>query len=120
MTDRRNTAAAVALLALALAGCGGSTEDKIGRLMVAPEKFYLFSCPQLEAVANGAVARQKQLQQLMAKAETTVDGRVVSALAYQSQYTEAGADLYEARRASAAKDCKPGGAIARPAEKPAG
>lgn len=115
MTDRRKIAATVALLALALSGCGGgSTEDKVGRLMDAPDKFFLFTCEQLEIKAKAALARQKELQQLMAKAETTADGRVVSALAYRSQYTEAVADLNEARRAYAEKDCKPSPVMTKP------
>ena len=105
-------------LILMLAGCSGSTEDKIGRLMVAPEKFYLYTCAQLEAQANSTIARRKQLQQLMAKAETTPDGRIVSFLTYQSPYTEAGADLNELRRASAARDCKPSAVLAKPVRKP--
>jgi hypothetical protein len=117
MTKKFRTMLAMPLLALTLGGCdtSGSTQDRIGRLMVAPDKFVLYSCPQLEVRAKGVASRQKELAQLMAKAGTTPDGRIVSALAYQEEYTETVADLNELRRAAAAKDCKPSPVLARTA-----
>ncbi len=112
----------VAGLGLSLGGCGtsgGSTEDRVGRLLTAPDKFIFFTCGQLEGRAATAAARQKQLEQLMAKAGTSLDGRLISVLAYQSEHTELVADLNELRRAAAEKNCKPTGALARPADKPA-
>jgi hypothetical protein len=117
--NRRRLARVVvaAALALTLGGCdtSGSTQDRVGRLMVAPDKFVLYSCPQLEQRAKGVASRQKELAQLMAKAGTTPDGRIISALAYQEEYTETVADLNELRRAAASKDCKPIAALARTA-----
>lgn len=102
---------------LALAGCStsGGGPSGVGRLMVAPDKFVLYNCPQLEQRAIGVAARKKQLEQLMAKAGATPDGRIVNALAYQSEYTEMSADLDELRRAAAARECKPVPALARTA-----
>ncbi len=95
--------------ALALAGCstGGSDAGRVGRVFVAPDKFLLYTCPQLEQSARGVADRRKRLAQLMAKAGTTPDGRLISVLAYQSEYTETGADLDEMRRVAADKSCKP-------------
>lgn len=83
--------------------------------MVAPDKFVLYNCPQLEQRAIGVAARKKQLEQLMAKAGATPDGRIVSVLAYQEEYTETIADLDELRRAAAARECKPIPVLARTA-----
>ncbi len=103
-----------AALGLALGGCSSSGGGPSGaqRIFVAPDKFVLYSCPQLEQRAVGVAARRKQLAQLMAKAGTTPDGRLVSLLAYQSEYAETGADLAELRRAAADKSCKPIKALA--------
>lgn len=95
--------------AVLLAGCSTREpgEGMAGRFFVAPGKFTNFSCAQLEIRANGVAGRRKQLDQLMTKASVTADGRLVSVLAYQAEYTETGADLAELRRAAAAKECKP-------------
>jgi hypothetical protein len=99
----------IAGLGLTLAGCGTREpgESIGGRLLVAPGKFINYTCQQLEIRANGVAGRRKQLDQLMTKAGTTPDGRFVSLMAYQAEYTETGADLAELRRAAAAKECKP-------------
>lgn len=111
---RRYLPFAIPLLALTLAGCSTSGDgvSGAGRIFVAPDKFVLYSCPQIEQKALGTVARRKQLAQLMAKAGTTPDGRLVSLLAYESEYTETGADLAELRRAAADKNCPPIKALA--------
>ncbi len=103
---------AVAGLGLTLAGCSTSGAGGADRVFVAPDKFVLFNCPQIEVRAGGVAARRKQLAQLMAKAGTTPDGRLVSLLAYQSEYTEMSADLAELRQAAAEKNCKPIKALA--------
>jgi hypothetical protein len=98
----------VASLGLMLAACSTSSGgDTAGRLLVAPDKFQNYSCEQLALRAGGAAGRRKQLEQLMAKAGTSLDGQLVSAMAYQAEYTETGGDLDEMRRTAAAKNCKP-------------
>jgi hypothetical protein len=95
-------------LGLILGGCSStSSGDGAARLLVAPDKFQNYTCEQLTIRANGTAGRRKQLEQLMAKAGTSFDGRVASALAYQSEYTETGGDLAELRRTATEKNCKP-------------
>lgn len=117
MMNNSKTLAALGLLALTLAGCSTSGGGPSGaqRIFVAPDKFVLYSCPHLEQRALGVVTRRKQLAQLIAKASTTADGRLVSLLAYESEYTETGADLAELRRAAADKNCPPIKVLAQPA-----
>jgi hypothetical protein len=116
---RRLLARAVVMagFGLTLAGCSTSGDgvSSAGRLFVAPDKFVLYNCPQIEQRAIGAATRRKQLAQLMAKAGTTPDGRLVSLLAYESEYTETAADLAELRRAAADKNCPPIKVLAQPA-----
>jgi hypothetical protein len=99
----------VAGVGLTLAACTTSSDNRdfAGRLLVAPDKFQNYSCQQLEGRAIGSAARRKQLEQLMAKAGTSLDGRLVATMAYQTEYTETGGDLDELRQTAAAKNCKP-------------
>ena len=110
-------AVVMAGVGLTLGGCSTSGDGPSGvsRVFVAPDKFVLYNCPQIEVKALGVAARRKQLAQLMAKAGSTPDGRLVSLLAYESEYTETGADLAELRRAAADKNCQPIKALAQPA-----
>jgi hypothetical protein len=101
--------ATVALLAVSLGGCttaGGSPDDMTSRLMIAPGKYTLYNCQQLAERSVVITTRQKELQGLMAKAETAADGRVVSAIAYRPEYVALRADMNELRNATAARDCK--------------
>jgi hypothetical protein len=102
-------------LALSLGACttSGPSSSGAGLIYNAPDKFVLYNCPQLEVRAQGAAARKKVLEQLMAKAGTTPDGRFVSLLAYQSEYTEMKADLEQLRAAAAERKCKPIPALAQ-------
>lgn len=102
------------LLAVGLGACttSGPSSSGAGLIYNAPDKFVLYNCPQLEVRAQGAAARKKQLEALMAKAGTTPDGRFVSLLAYQSEYTEMKADLEQLRAAAAERKCKPIPALA--------
>ncbi len=105
----------LALVALALGGCTtGGTEDKAGRLLVAPDKFLLYSCPQIAIRATTTVNRIKELERLKAKAGTSFDGRLVSAMAYGSEHAEMTGDLNELRRAAADKNCPPIPALGQP------
>jgi hypothetical protein len=101
---------AAVLLAASLAGCagsGGTTKDRVGRLLVAPDKYVLYTCPAIATAMAGTAARQKQLEDLMAKAGDRADGRVVSALAYQPEYVQLQGDMNELRATAHEKDCKP-------------
>ncbi len=76
----------------------------------------LYSCPQLDIAVAGNEARQKELEGLMQKAGTGVDGQVVSVIAYQPEYTSLRGDMAQLRRYKAEKDCKPPKVAAAPAK----
>jgi hypothetical protein len=100
---------ATAGLAIALAGCttsGGTSDDKIGRFLVAPDKFVLYNCDQIAEQAKATSAREQELLQLMAKAGQGADGQLVSTIAYRPEYLSMHADMNELRNAAAAKNCK--------------
>jgi hypothetical protein len=107
-----------ALMGVSLGGCttaGGNSDDMTSRFMTAPGKYTLYNCQQLADRSIVVVARQKELQGLMAKAETGADGRVASAIAYRPEYVASRGDLNELRNAAAAKNCKALSAAQNPA-----
>lgn len=105
------------LSAASLSACasGGSTEDRLGRLLAAPNKYLLYTCPQLAVAATGTLAAEKHLEAMMEKAGKGAGGRFVSAVAYQPEYLQLRGDMTEIRRYSAEKGCKPEPAAAKPA-----
>ena len=102
-----NAKSAIALVLLALlSACasapGESSDDRLGRALVAPGKYVLYSCQDIVTQATVSAARAKQLEGLMAKA----DSELVSAMAYRPEYIEKRGELTELRNAAVAKNCK--------------
>jgi hypothetical protein len=99
---------AIAAVAL-LSGCAGSTgnsDDALGSFLVAPGKYTLFACEDLAIEAKGNLKRRRELEGLMAKADTGAGGEFVNAIAYRSEYAERRGDLNELRKAAVARNCK--------------
>ena len=100
---------AAVLLAASLAACagqGGSGDDTMARLLVAPDRFVLFNCEQLSVRATAIVTREKELEALMAKAGPSADGQLASAITYRPEYLQLRGDMIELRKAAAARNCK--------------
>ena len=101
---------AIALLAAALPGCAGSpsgsSDDTVGRFLVAPGKFTLYSCAEIADRATANAVRQHELERLMAKAGTESGGQLASSVAYRPEYLELRGEMVELRRVAAEKDCK--------------
>lgn len=73
------------LLVLAtLSGCGGG--DSVGSLMVDPARYDGYHCQGLADQWKGLLAREKQLRNLIDKANESGGGAVIGALAYRSDY----------------------------------
>lgn len=107
---------AAALAGLLLAGCAGS-KDQMASLLVAPGAYQFYKCAQLATAMQSTAARVKELEGLMAKAQTGPAGGLVSAAAYQPDYMVARGDMNELRREARAKNCdlsKPTGAAPLP------
>ena len=91
-------------LAAMLAGCTMS-DDKLARYMAAPDKYVLYSCPQLADELTTKLAQERKLQGLMARAGQGEGGELVSSIAYQPEYLAAHGEVLELRKAEAAKNC---------------
>jgi hypothetical protein len=94
---------AFALLGV-LAGCSMS-DDTMASFLVAPGKYTLYNCTQLAEEGKARAARAQELEQLMARADVDASGRLVSTIAYRSEYLSVRGELDEVRRASAEKKC---------------
>lgn len=91
-----------------LAGCGaggGNPDDTFSRFLVAPDKYVLYNCAQLEEVSAGFTLREKELVALSAKAGSGSGGRFVTAMVYRPEYLELRGNMNEVRSAAAAKQC---------------
>ncbi|MEI9805037.1 MAG: hypothetical protein WDN48_11945 [Pseudolabrys sp.] len=106
---------AAALLALALAGCTttGNPDDRASRLITSPDKFVLYNCDAIAGLMKISLAREKELERLIAKAGQGPDGVLVATVAYRPEYLSVHGDINELRAASAAKNCKAGRAPAK-------
>ena len=94
----------VAALAAALAGCAVS-DDQAARFLVAPDKYLLYNCDEIAREAQTAAAREQELQQLIAKADVDASGRLVSTVAYRTDYLSVRGEINELRAAAVAKHC---------------
>lgn len=85
---RAKTAAAVFFVAIgaaAVAGCAGS--DGVGALLVDPARYAGFHCKDLIGEWANLTTREKQLRELINKAdEGGAAGTVIGAVAYRSDY----------------------------------
>jgi len=107
MNRRGKTWSLLALFAAVAVVSGCASEDTTGRFLVAPDKFVLYNCAQLNDAAQGNFARQQELEKLIAKAERGSGGTIVSDMAYRPEYVQLRGEMTELRKATAEKNCKP-------------
>lgn len=101
------TLVTVTALALLLAACGSNNrdEDKLGTFLVAPGKYTLYDCIQLNTVNATYETRRRELSKLMADADRSPGGGVVNLLAYRTEYGQVQGNLVDIRREAASKNC---------------
>jgi hypothetical protein len=100
----KSVGALVLFAAVTLGGCSTSLED-LGSSTQDPAKFTFYKCPDLINYNTNVVRREKELRQLMEKAESGAGGQFVSALAYQSEYLSVRGDLNLIQKVAAEKNC---------------
>jgi hypothetical protein len=94
-----------AALLLALAGGCASVSDPAGFTVVTQDKYDFMTCPEIVGARNGLIAREKQLADLSAKAESAPGGVIVSYTAYRSELTQTRALLAAANRGAQKNNC---------------
>jgi hypothetical protein len=93
-----------ALAVLTLSGC--VSEETASRMFVEPDRYQLYSCPELATAAQAKVIRQRELEALMAKAGTDAGGRLASSMAYQPEYAQLRGEMDQIRKTAAERNCK--------------
>jgi hypothetical protein len=80
--------AALPFLAV-LAGCAGSASEQFGHsVWVAPQKYQYHDCLQAQEADRNFAVRQKELEELMARASKGPGGDVVNTMVYRSEYQQ--------------------------------
>jgi hypothetical protein len=93
-----------ALAAAMLAGCAMS-DDSLSSFLVAPGNYVLFSCDDIARTAKVTQARQKELEQLMAKAGTGTVGQLIGDATYGTDYATTRGHMQNLRAAAADRKC---------------
>lgn len=96
-------AAAGVLLAGAVAGC--SAGDGAGALLIDPGRYSAYHCNDLAARAKILAAREKELSELMERADQGAGGAVIGSLAYRPEYESVLSEEKLLRRTAADKKC---------------
>jgi hypothetical protein len=93
-----------ALLAAACAACTG-IGDPVGYSIVTQDAFDFKTCPEIIGLRGSTTAREKELMDLAAKAESAPGGIIVSYAAYRSELTSVRAQKQAAERAFRMHSC---------------
>ena len=88
-----------------LAGCAGSVDD-IGLVTVDPAKFTFYNCADLATRNKQVIKRERELRNLMERAEAGAGGALASALAYRSEYVSVRGELKLLQQVAVEKKCE--------------
>jgi hypothetical protein len=102
--DRTSWRLFAALAPLGLYGC--VSDETASRLLVEPDRYILYSCPELATAEQTKAARQRELEGLMAKAGPSPGGQLASNMAYRPEYAQLQGEMDQLRKAAADKNCK--------------
>jgi hypothetical protein len=90
---------------VALCGACATVSDPAGFSVVAQDKYDYMSCAEIIPQRNSQIAREKQLVDLIAKAETGPGGAIISYTAYRSELTQTRALIAAANRGAQKNNC---------------
>jgi hypothetical protein len=97
--------AVIALLGVACAACTG-IGDPAGFSVVTQDAFDFKTCPEINGARGSITAREKELTELIAKAESAPGGIIVSYTAYRSELTSVRAQREASERAARMHKCE--------------
>lgn len=97
--------ALVMLSAAGLAGCGSITAETGTSAYIAPGRFNIYTCGDIDNRQQEVQRRKNELEQLMGRASEGAGGSVVNAIAYRAEYIQSRDELKELSKASADKQC---------------
>jgi hypothetical protein len=96
--------AGIALLGVACAACTG-IGDPAGFSVVTQDAYDFKTCPEIVATRTSMTTREKELTELVAKADSAPGGVIISYAAYRSELTSVRAHRQAAERAARMHDC---------------
>ena len=91
--------------ALSLGAC--SSDETVGRAMVAPGSYVFYDCTQLDGLEKSYLARNIELKRLMARAKEGPIGGAISAMTYDADYYSNLGYVHSVRQQRAEKECPP-------------
>ena len=92
--------------AFALSGC--TSQEAGSRFLVEPDRYVLYSCPEIATASQANLARQRDLEALMTKAGTSAGGQIASGMAYAPEYNQLRGEMVQLRKAADHKNCRTG------------
>jgi len=95
----------LAVLCAGLSACSSITAETGRSAYIAPGRFDVYTCSDIDERARGMQRRKEELEQLMGKASEGAGGSIVNTIAYRAEYLQARDDLAELAHASADKQC---------------
>jgi hypothetical protein len=78
--------------------------DGPSRILVEPDRYVLYACPELATAWQANMNRQREL--LMIKAGTGTGGQIASSMAYRPEYNQLRGEMVQLRKAAADKNCR--------------
>ena len=99
----RLIASALAAFAIMLGACGAQADDQmLSNFLIAPGKYVLYNCQQLDLAARENQKRIAELEALMAKS----GNGFINAMAYRPEYLQLRGEVTDMQREAADKKCK--------------
>jgi hypothetical protein len=92
------------LLAASLSGCANNL-DNLGVETADPLKYELYNCKQLAVALEGANKRERELRELIGKAEHDTGGTIVATLAYKNDYARTRGEIKVVQDTMERRDC---------------
>ena len=103
MTAKHSIKFSVALAALlGSAVVASADDDRWSHFLVAPGKYTLYNCQQLDVAAKSNQKRMAELEALMAKSGS----ELANAIAYRPEYLQLRGEMADLRHEAADKKCK--------------
>jgi len=93
------------VLAAGLAGCGSVGTLADGDAFVSPNKYAMYTCPDLNDRAKVVRARQVELEQVMDRASQGAGGELVNAIAYRTEYAQTRGEMRVLAKAEEERQC---------------
>ena len=93
------------MVSAALSGCGSIAAETGTSAWVAPGRYDVYTCADIDRTVQAAQKRKAELEQLMGRASEGAGGAIANTIAYRGEYLQTRDELVELNRASANKQC---------------